>query len=133
MLSMGGFVAFSFIRLTLLFSDHPITEGEAEHVICVHTHEHTEHTRMLAQAKLLKGRAAADLLPYSRLEASSAKRAFEQLPSLPGSKSSNWACRVCLLAAPSVRGNVRQQKSCLPQGKDQDQGWDSQPRLYRTL
>jgi hypothetical protein len=70
-----------------------MTEEEAGHVICLHTHKHTSRTRILAQAKFLKRRAAADLLPYSRWEASSAKRPFEQRPSLPGCESSNWRAK----------------------------------------
>src|SRR5271156_3329701 len=97
-----------------------MTEEEAGHVICLHTHEHTSITRILAQAKFLKGRAAADLLLYSRWEASSTKRAFEQWPSLPGSESSNWHAKrqSSLFAAPAVRGNVRQPKKLLAARKN---------------
>lgn len=103
-------------------------------MICLHTHEHTSITRILAQAKFLKGRAAADLLLYSRWEASSAKRAFEQWPSLPGSESSNWACqkaeqfirRTCPFGA--MYG--QQKKVTCYEEKYQDQCWDSQQRLY---
>src|SRR5271169_98673 len=90
MLSMGGLLHLAPLGL-LPFFGPLMTEEEAGHVICLHTHEHTSITRILAQAKFLKGRAAADLLLYSRWEASSTKRAFEQWPSLPGSESSN--CR----------------------------------------
>jgi len=110
-----------------------MTEEEAGHVICLHTHEHTSRTRILAQAKFLKRRAAADLLPYSRWEASSAKKPFEQWPSPPGCESSNWRAKRqnSLFAAPAIQGNVRQQKkvACYEE-KYQDQCWDSQQRFY---
>ena len=64
-----------------------MTEEEDGHVICLHTHEHTSIMRILAQGKFVKGRGLADLLLYNRWGTSSAKRAFELWPSLPGSES----------------------------------------------
>jgi hypothetical protein len=83
-----------------------MTEEEAGHVICLHTHEHTSITRILAQARFLKGRAVADFCTVGgRL-----RTPKEPLSSGPSRAIGCAKGRAVYSPHLPVRGNVRQPK-----------------------
>src|SRR5271156_3980083 len=87
-----------------------MTEEGAGHVICLHTHEHTSITRILAQARFLKGRAAADFCTVG----GGLRAPKGPLSSGPSRAIGCAKGRAVYSPHLPIRGNVRQpKKSCL--------------------